>query len=104
MGTDACREVSVCIGSIGCAGLLPPDADPNDFRSDTLEASCAGGTSCATGTCESRMLCMPPDGGGSGGDDGGCSVAKLGAKTDSAPLAALLGLVALAGINRRRRR
>ena len=114
-GGLSCQEVELCLGSIGCAGLLPPDADPSDYDQERVLGACDA--SCAN--CQPRKVCAegasPGGSGGSGGaaeappggdttpgsqtddDDEGCASAP----TESAAALAL-ALLALAWSRRRR--
>lgn len=99
-----CREQQLCIDSIICAGLLPPDASPEDYRTTVVRATCSG--SCDVGACETTRVCISESAGGGTGGDGGCGCDLAAPHTAGAGLA-LLGaavlLVAVRGSRRRRR-
>ena len=104
-GTTVCRELSLCVGKVVCAGLLPPDANVADYERPTVEGSCANGASCpATSSCGSRRICAPltPEPARKKHEGGGCAV-HPGVSRPDAPstLAILLGLVALLLARRR---
>jgi hypothetical protein len=69
-----CQERSVCVGSVVCAGLLPPDADLSTYERATVEDECGNAGSCSEDSrCETIRLCVPsPD--ESDDDGGGCAV------------------------------
>lgn len=104
-----CREVSVCIGKIGCAGLIGPGEDAAAYDRPTVESSCEQGASCGNGaSCEKKRLCAPREPASSPArkqdakED--CAVRSPGAPRRAAPAAALgLGLLALALARVRRR-
>lgn len=91
-GGKVCREVAVCTGKIGCAGMLGPDEDPSDYEVTRVFAYCAAGGGCSSGICQTMKLCMDPlpggddttaevDGGGpttpdTGGADAGSSTVE----------------------------
>lgn len=102
-GGLTCQALPLCMDTIGCAGLLPPDASPDDFRNDRVVGACGDG-SCGTGSCETVSVCAPtgtdptdPDGGASSG--GGCAIGANAAPRGLAFAAVLGGLLLL----RRRR-
>lgn len=69
---EICQSRDLCITSGSCGGRLEPDAGPPPPVT-VVTAECS--PSCAEGTCESRMVCVPdgtPVGTGSGGC--GCRV------------------------------
>lgn len=103
-GVLTCQALPLCMDTIGCAGLLPPDASPDDFRSDQVLGACGDGT-CSTGMCETVSVCAPPgtdpanpDGGG-GSSGGGCAISLSAAPGGIALSAVAVGLLLL----RRRR-
>lgn len=85
---EVCQSRDLCITSGSCGGgFIDPDAGPPP-PVPVVTASCSG--SCAEGTCEPTMVCVPegsppPTG---GGDGCGCRV--------TGPGSPLLGLGALA--------
>lgn len=99
---ETCAEVDACVGSVVCAGMLPPDADIEDYRVDTVEGLCPDGT-CTSGDCRTVRLCVadsPPPG---GGDDGGCGC-RIAPPTGGSRAAWLVPLLPVALVLRRRAR
>ena len=122
-----CRDVSVCVGSVVCAGLVGPGEDLEQYRRFAVEGTCGQGD-CSGSRCTVRPLCVPadraPDGGvlprggtgarpvppqpiGGGGGGGGamrgnCTVQTGGRGAPCAP-GAVLGLAAIALARRARR-
>src|SRR5688572_26829168 len=88
----ACVERTLCITRIGCAGGLPPDADPADFEVDQVEGSCPD--DCG-GECRAERVCVSTSSVG-GGSDGGCCTTAPGRPARHTALA-VVGLVAAAG-------
>jgi hypothetical protein len=97
---STCVERTLCITRIGCAGLLPPDADPADFEADQVE-----GGRCpddCPGECRTLRVCVAA---GSGGGSGGCCTTAPGRATPWLGAAGLLaGIAALVAARARRRR
>ncbi len=57
-----CQDRSFCVGTINCAGLLPPDSDPTMYDVQTLENTCAAGDSCDAGAmCKAVKVCVSPN-------------------------------------------
>ena len=88
-----CKDKPQCIGSIICAGLLPPDANPNDYAQPSSDGACPNGDECvAPAACETRKVCVsdvapPPP---STNTEAGCSC-RFGSLSGQTPVA--LGLV-----------
>ncbi len=101
-----CREVSVCVGKVVCAGLLPPDANLADYERPTVEAACSPGATCpADSHCASKRLCAPtaPAAARKKDEADACAVRTVGAASSpNGTLTALLAL-ALTALTRRRR-
>ncbi len=105
-----CKELPLCTGKIGCAGNIPPDADPNDFTQDKIEGPCPNGNECTAGsTCVKQKVCVG-DGGSSSsssGSDGGCACGEARGAATGAGLGAVafgIGAVVLASARRRQGR
>lgn len=92
-GGDVCQSASLCLGSIGCAGMLPEGADPSDFDVDTLIGTCSE----FCDNCQTRKVCAPPGSTPGSSSGGGCA----GGAASGPWLFALAGL-ALALLRRRR--
>src|SRR5262245_60743770 len=59
-GGSTCGDVSLCVGVISCAGLLPPDADPSQFNVSRADELCPTDTKCPSDTtCQSIKVCVP---------------------------------------------
>lgn len=96
----------MCVSTIVCAGLLPPDANPMDYEQAKVEGSCPNGDECAAGaTCKTKRLCISNASGGSssgaGGEGCGCRVAGA---SDPSNVALLLGAASALALVRRRQR
>ncbi|MAC25779.1 MAG: hypothetical protein CMN31_29205 [Sandaracinus sp.] len=91
-----CEARDLCLSTVSCAGLLPPDVDPAEFDRDAVSTDCG---SCEAG-CAPIAVCVAPG----GGDGGGCATTPATpASRGAAPLGlALLALAALATRLRRR--
>lgn len=89
-GDFVCEEREYCVGTINCAGMLGPGEDPSDYDRDVVLGACRGD---CEGACNTIRLCVPPLPAGGGG--GGCSAG-------GAPTGALLFLIALGIVTRRR--
>jgi hypothetical protein len=104
-GGATCRPVSACIGSVNCAGLLPPDADIRDYATPTVEGTCETAADCASGDeCQTVSMCVMA--GVTPGSSGGCGCDVARPKTrlpsESVPLALSLVAVGIAVAARRR--
>lgn len=120
---NVCKDVTYCVKTINCAGLLPPDADPSMYEKDAVEGVCTG--TCSGGApCKTLKVCVPEStsssssssgssgtsssssSGSSGGvETGGCSCDVAGGGGPlGAAFAALAATSALAFARRRRSR
>jgi len=103
---ETCQDRPMCVSTIVCAGLLPPDANPMDYEQAKVEGSCPNGDECAAGaTCKTKRLCISNASGGSssgaGGEGCGCRVAGA---SDPSNVALLLGAASALALVRRRQR
>jgi hypothetical protein len=117
-----CKDTSLCVSTINCAGLLPPDADPSQFDTDKVDVACPNGNECTGGaTCKSLKVCVASStgttgssgtstggtstgGASSGGEEiGGCSCGLVG-RAGGVGAGALAILAAGASVLRRRQR
>ncbi|MBI5516474.1 MAG: hypothetical protein HY909_22005, partial [Deltaproteobacteria bacterium] len=58
-GGTVCRELRLCVRSLTCGGLRPPDsAPPPAFP--VASSACEGAGACALGTCQATRACAPP--------------------------------------------
>jgi MYXO-CTERM domain-containing protein len=103
-----CREVSVCVGKVVCAGLLPPDANLSDYERPTIEGVCSNGEGCTDGAyCAYKRVCAPSEPAPARKKDevDGCAVrAGRAASSTNGTLAAILGLTFVSALARHRRR
>ncbi|EYF03630.1 Hypothetical protein CAP_5421 [Chondromyces apiculatus DSM 436] len=106
---ELCVDRKLCLGELGCGGLLEPDAMPP--MTPTITGTCEGTTACtAPATCTTMKVCAVNEGGvtqssttssggssgnggsdGGSGDSGGCS---FGAAQTRGGLVAALGVLA----------
>ncbi|MDI3282700.1 hypothetical protein [Polyangium sp. 15x6] len=105
---ETCKAQPLCVSTIGCAGLLPPDASPMDFERTKIEALCPNGNECTQGaTCKTQKVCVPAassSGSLSSADGSGCGCRLAPSGSFEASLGALaLGLGAAAFARRRQR-
>ncbi|MDC3954948.1 hypothetical protein [Polyangium jinanense] len=101
---ETCKDQPLCVSTISCVGLLPPDASPMDFETPKIEALCPNGNECMQGaTCKTQKVCVSAASSSDGNDSGcGCRLASSG--SFEASLGALaLGLGAAAFARRRQR-
>jgi MYXO-CTERM domain-containing protein len=96
--SGSCEEVAQCIEPRACGGLMPPDAAACTVSH--VAALCEGGGACASGSCETRRVCIAPGATSSGG---GCSCG-VGRATDAVPIGIALVAVGAMIASRRRSR
>ncbi len=96
-GGETCQELGLCVGKVGCAGMLDPGEDPADYERDDITGRCTPGETGACSTCQTIKVCAGPGAQAGGSDDGGCRGVAAGG-------ASLLSLALLFGLAHWRRR
>ncbi len=111
-----CRDRSLCVGVVNCAGLLPPDADPSMYNTETVESVCSPDAACKVDeTCKTLKVCVPAISSGSGssstgnppddmGADSSCSCRLDAATGRIGALALSFGTLVSLALRRRKRR
>ncbi len=95
-GSEICQPLPLCLAQTECSSHWDPDAAPTVI--DTANSSCAGGTACASGTCETVNVCATDQSGEAIEVDQGCGCTLIGGHDNPRgwwllPAATLLGLM-----------
>ncbi|MDI1477416.1 hypothetical protein [Polyangium sp. y55x31] len=102
---ETCKDTPLCVSTINCAGLLPPDASPTDYDRAKIEGSCPNGNECAAdATCKTQKVCVPAASSSSADSDAGCGCRLAPSASFEASLGALALGLGVAAFARRRQR
>ena len=105
---ETCKDKPLCVSTISCAGLLPPDANPMDYERTKIESPCPTGNECTQGaTCKTQKVCVPAasSSGSASSSDSGCGCRLAPSAPHETSLGALaLGALGAATFARRRQR
>lgn len=89
---EICQSRDLCIRQATCGGRRLPDSAPPPPM-DTVEGTCSD--TCESGTCESRMVCVP-EGTPPGTGEAGCGCRIVPRGSGAGALLAALALLAFA--------